>query len=128
MKSNHLKFLPLVLIRLVGIFLFFSLNNDTVFFQFEGVACYCRNLCDARVNVGSGRKFASRQIAQDPRNSAHPQIHRLNMQFSAAGRPFWAKIGPIIGEKLGPGPPKFPYGQVGWAPPSGKIVYSHTRN
>ena len=29
MKSNHLKFLPLVLIILLSIFLFFSLNNDT---------------------------------------------------------------------------------------------------
>ena len=50
------------------------------------------------------------------------------MPFSAAGRLFWAKIGAFIGQKLGPGPPKFPYSQVGWAPPSGKIVYSHTRN
>ena len=29
MKSNHLKFLPLVSIILLSIFLFFSLNNDT---------------------------------------------------------------------------------------------------
>ena len=38
------------------------------------------------------------------------------------------KIGAFIGQKLGPGPPKIPYSQVGWAPPSGKLVYSHTRN
>ena len=50
------------------------------------------------------------------------------MPFSAAGRLFGAKIGAFIGQKLGPGPPKFPYSQVGWAPPSGKLVYDHTRN
>ncbi len=58
--------------------------------SFEGVACYCRNSGDARVNARSGR---DRRSSPNFANRAHPEIHCFISGLSAEGP---SKIGLLI--------------------------------
>ena len=104
---------------------FYNNNYNLKISYFEGVACYCRHPCDARVNAGV--RPGSRVVAEIRKVFASRNRWFCITLFPRAGALFGLKIGVPIGELCASGTPKYPSRYVRSGAPNGKAVDKHAR-